>query len=74
MARLPFSCRTKCGKRAKADGDGLKWIQAENRIEPDKVMAQTGLMQDGARVGLFFIHLADVEGKRTPLLFPNSPW
>jgi lantibiotic modifying enzyme len=61
--------------RAETDGDGLKWIQAENRIEPDKLIAQTGLMQGAAGIGLFFIHLADLdENKRTTVRFPDSPW
>jgi hypothetical protein len=53
----------------------LKWIQAENRIEPDNVQAQTGLMQGAAGIGLFFIHLADLDGNaETANRFPDSPW
>ena len=60
---------------AQADGQGLKWIQAENRIEPDRMLPQTGLMQGGAGIGLFFIHLADPDNShRKGLLFPDSPW
>jgi lantibiotic modifying enzyme len=60
---------------AQADADGLKWVQAETRIEPDKIMAQTGLMQGAAGVGLFFVHLADLdESEKAHLLFPDSPW
>ena len=61
--------------RAQADGGGLKWIQAENRIEPDNVQAQTGLMQGAAGIGLFFIHLAELDGNaQTANRFPDSPW
>jgi lantibiotic modifying enzyme len=61
--------------QAQVDGNGLKWIQAETRIEPDKVIAQTGLMQGAAGIGLFFVHLADLdEDKRSALRFPDSPW
>jgi lantibiotic modifying enzyme len=61
--------------RAQTEGGGLKWIQAENRIKPDKVIAQTGLMQGAAGIGLFFIHLADLdESRRAALPFPDSPW
>jgi lantibiotic modifying enzyme len=61
--------------RAQPDGGGLKWIQAENRIEPDKVQAQTGLMQGAAGIGLFFIHLAELDGSTdTADRFPDSPW
>jgi lantibiotic modifying enzyme len=61
--------------RAQADGGGLKWMQAENRIEPDNVQAQTGLMQGAAGIGLFFIHLNQLDrsaGTMDP--FPDSPW
>jgi len=61
--------------RAQADGAGLKWIQAENRIEPDNVQAQTGLMQGAAGIGLFFIHLTELDGNaETANRFPDSPW
>ncbi|MBV8213773.1 MAG: hypothetical protein JOZ08_11205 [Verrucomicrobia bacterium] len=62
--------------RAQADSGGLmKWIQAENRIEPENVQAQTGLMQGAAGIGLFFIHLAELDGTaEAPKRFPDSPW
>ena len=60
---------------AQADSGGLKWIQAENRIEPDNVQAQTGLMQGAAGIGLYFIHLAELDGNaETANRFPDSPW
>jgi len=61
--------------RAETDGAGLKWVQAENRIEPDNLQAQTGLMQGAAGIGLFFIHLSEVDGEaETAIRFPDSPW
>jgi hypothetical protein len=61
--------------RAETDASGLKWIQAENRIEPDNVQAQTGLMQGAAGIGLYFIHLAELDGNaQTANRFPDSPW
>jgi lantibiotic modifying enzyme len=61
--------------RAQADSGGLKWIQAENRVEPDNVQAQTGLMQGAAGIGLYFIHLAELDGNaETASRFPDSPW
>jgi lantibiotic modifying enzyme len=60
---------------AQPDSGGLKWIQAENRIEPDNVQAQTGLMQGAAGIGLYFIHLAELDGSaETANRFPDSPW
>ena len=38
--------------RATADGDGMKWIQAEHRVRPELLVAQTGLMQGAAGVVL----------------------
>jgi lantibiotic modifying enzyme len=62
-------------RRAETDGAGLKWVQAENRTEPDKLQAQTGLMQGAAGIGLFFIHLAESDGvAQTATPFPDSPW
>jgi lantibiotic modifying enzyme len=61
--------------RAQSDGTGLKWPQAENRIEPDNLLAQTGLMQGAAGIGLFFIHLAEMDAaNKTGNRFPDSPW
>ena len=61
--------------RAQADSGGLKWIQAENRVEPDNLQAQTGLMQGAAGIGLYFIHLAELDGNaETTNRFPDSPW
>lgn len=61
--------------RAQADSGGLKWIQAENRVESDNVQAQTGLMQGVAGIGLYFIHLAELDGNaETANRFPDSPW
>lgn len=58
-------------ERATAEGDGLKWIQAENRVSPNDVIAQTGLMQGAGGVGIFFLHAHDYS-KRIPL--PDNPW
>jgi lantibiotic modifying enzyme len=61
--------------RAENDASGLKWIQAENRIEPDNLLAQTGLMQGAAGIGLFFIHISELdEVAATVNPFPDSPW
>jgi hypothetical protein len=61
--------------RAETDAAGLKWVQAENRIEPDKLQAQTGLMQGAAGIGLFFVHLGELDGvAETAIRFPDSPW
>ncbi|MBI3567793.1 MAG: hypothetical protein HY084_06270 [Gemmatimonadetes bacterium] len=54
--------------RATVDGDGLKWTQAENRVSPLDVVAQTGLMQGAAGVGLALLHLDGAIRGRAPLV------
>ena len=60
--------------RSTADADGLKWIQAENRVSPDVVVAQTGYMQGAAGVGSFYLHAgALAAGKPRAIDWPDSP-
>ena len=54
--------------RATADGDGLKWIQAEHRVRPELLVAQAGLMQGAAGVGLAMLHLDGARVGRKPLV------
>ena len=59
--------------RATAEGDGLKWIQAENRVSPNDVVAQTGYMQGAAGVGAFYLHAdALAKGRKSPIVWPDS--
>jgi lantibiotic modifying enzyme len=52
-----------------------RWVQAENRTQPENVMAQTGWMQGAAGVGAFFLHLDGIDKGRTArVVFPDSPW
>lgn len=61
-------------KATEVDG-GLKWVQAENRTQPDNLVAQTGFMQGAAGVGTFLLHLDAFEQKRAPaIVFPDSPF
>jgi len=60
---------------ATAEGAEARWIQAENRSQPENVVAQTGWMQGAAGVGAFFLHLDGVEkGRKARVIFPDSPW
>lgn len=61
--------------RATRDGEGLKWVQAENRVSPNVVLAQTGLMQGAAGVGLAMLRLDGALRGRTPtIVLPDSPF
>jgi len=61
--------------RATGDAHGLRWIQAENRVSPDNLVAQTGFMQGAAGVGTFFLQLdALSRGIKWPTPWPDTPW
>lgn len=61
--------------RATDDEKGLRWVQAENRVSPDVVVAQTGFMQGAAGVGTFFLQLdAFSRGVKWPTPLPDTPW
>lgn len=51
---------------------GLKWVHAENRRSPEKVAAQTGLMQGAAGMGLWFLQLDAFENNRPFSMLPDK--
>jgi lantibiotic modifying enzyme len=56
------------------DGEGLKWVQAEHRVRPELLVAQTGLMQGAAGVGLALLHLDEALSARSPaVVLPDAP-
>jgi lantibiotic modifying enzyme len=60
---------------ATLEAGASRWIQAENRTQPEKVVAQTGWMQGAAGVGAFFLHLDGMEkGRKARIVLPDSPW
>ena len=61
--------------RGTQDADGLKWVQAENRVSPTVVLAQTGLMQGAAGVGLSMLRLdGALRGRKPTITLPDSPF
>ncbi|MEO6221787.1 MAG: lanthionine synthetase LanC family protein [Vicinamibacterales bacterium] len=69
--------RVTASTRSKATDDpaGLRWVQAENRAQPENLVAQTGFMQGAAGVGTFFLQLdAFSRGVKWPTPLPDSPW
>ncbi|HSL70006.1 MAG TPA: lanthionine synthetase LanC family protein, partial [Longimicrobiales bacterium] len=61
--------------RATPAGNGLKWIQAEHRVRPELLIAQTGFMQGAAGVGTYFLHMDALENGRQPVIvFPDNPF
>jgi len=62
-------------ERATEERSGLKWVQAEHRVRPELLVAQTGRMQGAAGVATFFLHLeAWIGGTASGLSLPDSPW
>lgn len=61
--------------RASSTEDGLKWIQAEHRVRPELLVAQTGFMQGAAGVGTYMLHLeAHTSGREPRIILPDSPF
>jgi hypothetical protein len=62
--------------RATEDNGGLMWVQAEHRVQPDFLVAQTGYMQGAAGIGMMLLHLdALLAGRESPrIVFPDSPY
>ncbi len=61
--------------RATDDADGLRWVQAENRVSPEDMVAQTGFMQGAAGVGTFFLQLDALDrGARWKFPQPDTPF
>jgi lantibiotic modifying enzyme len=74
---LEFSKRVTANllSRATAEKNGVKWIQAEHRVKPDLLLAQTGYMQGAAGIGMWLLHLDAFErGKRDKISFPDDPF
>ena len=62
-------------RRRTEDAAGLRWVQAENRTQPDNRVAQTGFMQGAAGVGTFLLRLdRTAVGKRWAIDFPDTPF
>ena len=60
--------------RAETDATGMRWTQVERRVEPANIVAQTGLMQGAAGVGLFLVHVDQASRGQNPLIrFLDEP-
>jgi hypothetical protein len=64
--------------QGRSDGEGAasqSWTQAEHRVRPELLEAQTGWMQGAAGVGAFFLHLDAAQRGESPLVtIPDTPW
>lgn len=74
---LSFAKRMTSSLLAKAakEQSGMNWVQAEHRVRPDLIVAQTGFMQGAAGIGMWLLRLHAFEtGKRSFITFPDSPF
>ena len=54
---------------------GTRWIQAEHRVKPEELAAQTGWMQGAAGIGAWLVRLASFErGDEVRIRLPDSPF
>ncbi len=62
-------------KRSSPGEPGTKWVQAEHRVQPDLLLAQTGYMQGAAGIGMLLLHLDGLERQKSRLIrLPDSPY
>lgn len=74
---LDFSKRVTANllARSSREGRGIKWVQAEHRVKPDLLAAQTGFMQGASGIGLWLLRLDRFErGSHRHIVFPDSPF
>ena len=61
--------------KGSAAGGMLFWVQAEHRVKPDLLIAQTGFMQGAAGIATFLLHLDAAErGLAGRIVFPDTPF
>lgn len=62
--------------KATRDDQGVRWVQAEDRVSPNDKIAQTGLMQGASGIGLWLLHYsAFLSGKAHPAItLPDNPF
>jgi lantibiotic modifying enzyme len=61
--------------RATRDANGARWVQAEHRVKPELLIAQTGYMQGAAGIGMLLLRLHEFEHHKQPAIgFPDTPF
>jgi hypothetical protein len=76
-ADLEFARRTTADllRRATDDEAGMRWVQAEHRVRPELLVAQTGFMQGAAGMGALLLRMDAAErGAGGGVRLPDSPW
>lgn len=58
--------------RADPETEGLKWVEAEHRVQPDFLQAQTGFAQGASGIGLWLLHLdGELQGRQPFVVLPD---
>jgi lantibiotic modifying enzyme len=76
-ASLAFARRVAADILARGTDDeqGMRWTQAEHRVRPELLVAQTGYMQGAAGIGSVLLRFDGLErGRATRVVWPDSPW
>jgi lantibiotic modifying enzyme len=61
--------------RATRDAKGTRWVQAEHRVQPELLIAQTGWMQGASGIGAWLLQLEGHMAGRKPLItLPDNPF
>lgn len=61
--------------KATVEDGRMSWVQAEHRVRPDLLVAQTGYMQGAAGIGTFLLRLdAASRGTTAGIVLPDSPF
>lgn len=62
-------------RRGTRDERGLRWVQAEHRVQPNLLIAQTGYMQGAAGIGTLLWHLDAFErDQKKRITLPDCPY
>ena len=57
------------------DEKGLRWVQAENRTQPESLVAQTGYMQGASGMGMLLLRVDGMSRRRRlGTIFPDNPF
>lgn len=61
---------------ATQNAKGTSWVQAENRVSPGVLLAQTGYMQGASGIGMWLLHMSNFSrGRLRPAItFPDNPF
>jgi lantibiotic modifying enzyme len=57
------------------DDKGLRWVQAENRTQPENLVAQTGYMQGASGMGMLLLRVDGMSvRRRLGTILPDNPF